>query len=174
MVIFIISLVTLLVFSSQQGYLDPLFSIFESDEESDAEVEEAYDTSDELHPLGEDCLNGHDGMAMHFHPYLTIIIDGDEIQIPENTGIDTEFCPSAMHVTHTHDASGKIHVESHEVVEVPLEVFFDVWGQHFDETGIFGYRNGSINMTVDGVVSQDYQNNLLQDAQQIIIEYTSD
>lgn len=129
-------------------------------------------TADEMHPLGKDCLDTHD-VAMHFHPYLTIIIDGDEFVIPQNTGIYTQTCPEGMHMTHTHDSTGKIHVEGHNVVDVPLEVFFDVWGKHFDETGIFDYRDGSIEMTVDGVISDEYQNLILADGQNIVITYTS-
>ena len=131
-----------------------------------------FNTSDEMHPLGKECLTTHD-VAMHFHPYLTIVIDDVEFPIPEDTGIDTDTCPGAMHMTHTHDASGKIHVEGHQVVDVPLEVFFDVWGKHFDETGIFEYRDGTVEMTVDGVVSNEYQNLLLADGQNIVIKYTS-
>ena len=129
-------------------------------------------TSEEMHPLGMECLD-HDGLAMHFHPYLTILIDGNEYSIPGNTGIDTDVCKGAMHMTHTHDDSGKIHVESKQVEEVPLEVFFDVWGKHFDETGIMEYRDGTIEMTVDGQISADYQNHILADGQNIVITYTS-
>jgi hypothetical protein len=129
-------------------------------------------TSEEMHPLGMECLD-HDGLAMHFHPYLTILIDGNEYSIPGNTGIDTDVCKGAMHMTHTHDDSGKIHVESKQVEEVPLEVFFDVWGKHFDETGIMEYRDGTIEMTVDGQISTDYQNHILADGQNIVISYTS-
>ena len=129
-------------------------------------------TSDEMHPLGLECLD-HEGLAMHFHPYLTILIDGVEYSIPGNTGIDTDVCKGAMHMTHTHDDSGKIHVESKQVEEVPLEVFFDVWGKHFDETGIMEYRDGTIEMTVDGQISADYQNHILADGQNIVITYTS-
>ena len=148
------------------------------DSESNAEplddtpVEPLISSADEMHPLGSECLTTHD-VAMHFHPYLTIIIDGDEYSIPESTGIDTTTCPEAMHMTHTHDTSGKIHVEGHTVEEVPLEVFFDVWGKHFDETGIFDNRDGSIEMTVNGEVNTDYQNLLLADGQNIVITYTS-
>jgi hypothetical protein len=119
-----------------------------------------------------ECLD-HEGLAMHFHPYLTILIDGNEYSIPGNTGIDTDVCKGAMHMTHTHDDSGKIHVESKQVEEVPLEVFFDVWGKHFDETGIMEYRDGTIEMTVDGQISTDYQNHILADGQNIVISYTS-
>jgi hypothetical protein len=169
-IVFILSLTLLIFVSIEQGYFDNMLNNSEEINEDELEL---FDTSDAVHPLGEDCLDGHDGMAMHFHPYLTIIVDDEEIPIPSNTGIDTTICPSAMHVTHTHDDSGKLHVEHTEVVDVPLEVFFDVWGVHFDETGIFDYRDGDIEMKVDGEISNDYQNHLLEDAQQIIITYTS-
>jgi hypothetical protein len=139
---------------------------------SEAAPLEQTNTADEMHPLGEGCLTTHD-VAMHFHPYLTILIDGEEYLIPENTGIYTETCPEGMHMTHTHDASGKIHVEGHTVEEVPLEVFFDVWGKHFDETGIMEYRDGTVEMTVDGQISTDYQNHILADGQNIVISYTA-
>ena len=43
---------------------------------------ELSNTADEMHPYGQECLENHD-VEMHFHPYLTIIIDGDEFAIPE-------------------------------------------------------------------------------------------
>ena len=162
-----VALISLIGLLFQQGYLNTDFLFDSSDSE-----EERIDTSAEMHPLGEECLNTHD-VAMHFHPNLIIIIDGEQIVIPTDTGIDTETCPGAMHMTHTHDDTGKIHVEGHQVVDVPLEVFFDVWGVHFDETGIFDYRGGNITMTVDGVESDQYQNLLLEDRQEIIITYES-
>jgi hypothetical protein len=142
------------------------------EKEEDTPVEPLNSSADEMHPLGEICLGGHGDISMHFHPYLTILIDGDEYSISENTGIDTTTCPEAMHMTHTHTPDGKIHVEG-PTEEVPLEVFFDVWGMHFDETGIFDNRDGSIVMTVNGEVNSDYQNLLLEDGQNIVISYTS-
>ena len=141
-------------------------------EESDSPEKPLTNTADEMHPLGNECLTTHD-VAMHFHPYLTILIDGEEYLIPEESGIDTETCPQAMHMTHTHDDSGKLHVEGHTVVDVPLEVFFDVWGKHFDETGIMEYRDGTVEMTVNGEVNTEYQNLILADGQNIVISYTS-
>jgi hypothetical protein len=142
------------------------------EKEEDTPVEPLNSSADEMHPLGEICLGDHGNISMHFHPYLTILIDGDEYSISENTGIDTTTCPEAMHMTHTHTPDGKIHVEG-PTEEVPLEVFFDVWGMHFDETGIFDNRDGSIVMTVNGEVNSDYQNLLLEDGQNIVISYTS-
>ena len=140
---------------------------------SESNSEPLTSTSEEMHPLGEICLNGQDVIAMHIHPSLTIRIDGDIFPIAQDTGIDTQTCPGAMHMTHTHDATGKLHVESHTTEEVPLEVFFDVWGQHFDETGIFDHRDGTIEMKVNGQINTDYQNLILADGQNIEITYTS-
>ena len=149
----------------------------DSDSASSNDDDQAQDgplesTADEVHPFGKGCLTTHD-VAMHFHPYLTIIIDDVEFEIPADTGIDTDLCPGAMHMTHTHDATGKIHVEGHSVEEVPLEVFFDVWGKHFNESGIMDYRDGTIEMTVDGQPNSEFQNLILADNQNIVIKYTS-
>ncbi len=141
-------------------------------EKNSSENETDFDTSDEMHDLGKFCMT-HENLAMHFHPTISIFIDGESMDIPKDLGIDTELCPSTMHMTHTHDSSGKIHVEGHQEVDVPLEVFFDVWGVHFDENGIFDYRGGTISMTVNGAESTAYQNLILEDSQNIVISYTS-
>jgi len=141
---------------------------------SNSSASELFSTADETHPLGAYCLTDHDSsMQMHIHPYLTIVIDGTEYEIPANAGIDTEICPGVMHMVHTHDTTGKLHVENYTKEDVPLEVFFDVWGMHFDETGIMDYRDGTIEMTVNGTISEDYQNHILGDRENIVIKYTS-
>lgn len=150
------------------------------DNDEPKEIEEQLDsvetlpsTADEMHPFGEYCLDSHNSIAMHIHPNLAVFIDGEQVEIPENAGIYTDTCPNAMHMTHTHDNTGKLHVENYTSEEVPLEVFFDVWGKHFDETGIFDHRGGIVEMTVNGTISQDYQNHILEDKQNIVILYTS-
>ena len=90
-----------------------MIDLFDDDESnSESLTEEPLSSSaDEMHPLGQYCLTDHNSsMQMHIHPYLTIIIDGEEFAIPSNAGIGTETCPNAMHMTHTHDESGKLHV----------------------------------------------------------------
>tara|TARA_B100000989_G_scaffold189477_1_gene142672 strand:- start:5038 stop:5577 length:540 start_codon:yes stop_codon:yes gene_type:complete len=141
---------------------------------SSENTDEVSSTADNIHPFGEYCLTEHNSsMGMHIHPYLTIIIDGEEFEIEESAGIYTDICPNAMHMVHTHDTTGKLHVENYTAEDVPLEVFFDVWGKHFNETGIFDFRDGSIEMTVDGEINYDYENLILADNQNIVITYTS-
>lgn len=155
-----------------------MINVLDNDEPKEIEeqldsVETLPSTADEMHPFGEYCLDSHNSIAMHIHPNLAIFIDGEQVEIPENAGIYTDTCPNAMHMTHTHDNTGKLHVENYTSEEVPLEVFFDVWGKHFDETGIFDHRGGIVEMTVNGTISQDYQNHILEDKQNIVILYTS-
>ena len=148
-----------------------MINLIDNEKSTDSKLE---NTADEMHPLGAYCLTDHDSsMQMHIHPYVTIIINDEEYQIPANAGIDTETCVGAMHMVHTHDATGRLHVENYTKEDVPLEVFFDVWGVHFDETGIMNYRDGTIEMTVNGTLSEDYQNLILADKQNIVIKYTS-
>ena len=45
-----------------------------------------------------------------------------------------------MHTVHTHSPGERLHIELKEAGDVPLGVFFDIWGVHFDDTGIFDYR----------------------------------
>ena len=158
-----------------------MINVFDDDKEEQVEEQNPVDepplssTADEMHPFGNYCLLDHNSsMQMHIHPYLTIIIDGEEYEIPSNAGIDTDTCPGAMHMTHTHDNSGKLHVENYTKEDVPLEVFFDVWGKHFNETGIFDYRvneTHSMRMTVDGIESTEFDDLLLLDGQSIAIFY---
>ena len=163
----IICLVSLIGLMEYQG----MINLIDSDNSSKSELK---NTSDEMHPLGAYCLTDHDSsMQMHIHPYLTILIDDEEYEIPANAGIYTETCSNAMHMVHTHDSTGKLHVENYTKEDVPLEVFFDVWGVHFDETGIMDYRDGTIEMTVNGTISEDYQDLILADNQNIVIKYTS-
>ena len=155
-----------------------MINVLDNDEPKEIEeqldsVETLPSTADEMHPFGEYCLDSHNSIAMHIHPNLAVFIDGEQVEIPENAGIYTDTCPNAMHMTHTHDNTGKLHVENYTSEEVPLEVFFDVWGKHFDETGIFDHRGGIVEMTVNGTISQDYQNHILEDKQNIVILYTS-
>ena len=102
-------------------------------------------TADDPDPLSTECLD-HDGLARHDHVTLEIHVDGVQQTVESNIGIQTEVCYGSennMHAVHTHDTSGRLHIELNEAGDVPLGVFFDIWGVHFNETGIFDYRTNS-------------------------------
>ena len=135
---------------------------------------EPEDESDEERDWSKECLSDHSGLAMHIHPTLVIRIENDSYIVGANTGIDTEICPDAMHVVHTHDDSGKLHVETPEPANITLSVFFDIWGVEFNSTRIMSFH---VNQThelvfeVDGEQSQDFENHIFSDGENILIHY---
>ena len=134
-------------------------------------------SSHEIQPepsLTTECLNGHSNLVMHIHPSLVIQIEDTTYTIAANVGIDTDACPSAMHVAHTHDTSGKIHVETHEPANVTLGVFTEIWGVISDETQFGSYQVNETHelvMMVDGVVCDDWGGHVFSDGESILIHY---
>ena len=109
---------------------------------------------DEPTPLAEQCLGGHSNLAMHIHPWIKLTVRGTEIPIPNNMGIDTPVCPNAMHLLHTHDDTGKLHIETYEPITVNLSLFFAVW--NISESGDSTFDQlfhdlENVTITVDGV-----------------------
>lgn len=68
------------------------------------------------------------GMAEHYHPQLQIIVNGVEVPVPANIGVDA--ATGAMSALHTHTADGELHVEA----DVAGETF--TLGQLFTEWGV--------------------------------------
>lgn len=106
----------------------------------------------------------------HIHPHLRIVINGQEETIPANIGV-TFGC---MHPLHIHDTTGKIHVESPEQRDFTLGDFFAVWNKPFSKNELLGERaddTHEITMTVNGARSEEYENLIFIDKQEIVIEY---
>ena len=177
-IVVIISFALLLFIAAEEnGY--SFMDIFSSeekdnlDEEENNETSEIYNSSTDPDPISRDCLD-HDGLARHDHAVLKIFINGEQELIPANIGIMTEICNQQneeMHAVHTHDSSGRLHIESNEPIDIPIGVFFDIWGHHFDETGIFEYRVNSTHeliMTVGDTVVESYDDYLLVNTSDII------
>ena len=169
-----LSLAVLLILLAQQ-YGGDLFNQSSDDASENDEIILA-STADDPDPIAHKCLD-HSGLARHDQSNLNIYINGDEYVVPSSVGINTEVCNQEggnMHTVHTHDGSGKLHIESNEDIDIPIGVFFDIWGVHFNETGIFDYRVNSTHeliMTVDGVTNYDFDNYLLVDGKEIALVY---
>ena len=106
----------------------------------------------------------------HIHPQLKIIINGAPQTIPAGIGISL----ACMHPLHTHDATGTIHVESPEQRDFTLGDFFAVWEKPFSNDQIFDSAADAtheIVMTVDGQPSQEFEQLVFKDKQQIVVEY---
>lgn len=79
------------------------------------------------------------GMAEHYHPQLEVIINGDEVRVPANIGVDP--ATGAMSALHTHTTDGQIHVEADVAGEVfTLGQLFTEWGVKLGSDQIGGER----------------------------------
>ncbi len=173
-----VSLVLLIFIAAKQTNFS-LSDIFSSDEDDNEFVEESNETTEltnsslDPDPISKECLD-HEGLARHDHAVLNIFINGEQELVPANIGILTDVCNEQgeeMHAVHTHDSSGRLHIESNEQIDIPIGVFFDIWGHHFDETGIFEYRVNSTHeliMTVGGTVVDSYDDYLLVNTSEVI------
>jgi len=66
----------------------------------------------------------------HVHTHLSVFLDGQQIAVPGQIGIVAQ--PAGGHCfyqLHTHDKSGKLHVEAPAPGEFTLGQIFDLWGQ---------------------------------------------
>lgn len=107
---------------------------------------------------------GHQNLAMHIHPELTITVDGTPETIPANIGL-TQGC---MAEVHTHDATGQIHIESvTEGNTFTLLDFFTVWGTRIDREG-YTYRVFANGGSVDPATYT------LKDFDRVQLQYTSE
>lgn len=167
-IITVVALAALLILLGQE------YGLFESDDSEPVETILLTSTADNPDALSNECVD-HSNLGRHDHSNLAIYINGEQREIPSNLGINTEICNTegaSMHTVHTHDGTGKLHIETAASVDVPIGVFFDIWGVHFNETGIFDYRVSNTHeliMTVDGVSNYEFDDYLLVDGKEIAI-----
>jgi hypothetical protein len=110
--------------------------------------------------------------AAHFHPAIKVYVNGKQIPIPVNIGIDPGKSPTEMAGLHTHDSSGTIHNEAG--TQSRLGQFFAVWGVPFSSTRLGPYRatkSKKVRMWVDGKPSREFGALQLEDGQQIVVSY---
>jgi hypothetical protein len=116
---------------------------------------------------------GQPASATHIHPHLAVFVDGEQVEVPANIGIDPNLSPTAMAGLHTHDASGTIHDEGMPP-GATLGQFFEIWGVPFSQTELGPHRAGGaqvVRMWVDGQPSHAFGNLRLEDGQQIVVAY---
>jgi len=99
---------------------------------------------------------GSEGSVEHYHPLLLINDNGVQQHLPYDPtqsvdigGLATPtytnpqyYCPAgAIHILHTHDGSGIIHVESPFVPSSTptLGQFFTIWGQTLTPAGVWNF-----------------------------------
>ncbi len=116
------------------------------------------------------CVEHSLSLSMHIHPELKIFLDDQPVTIPTNIGIS----PSCMKAVHTHDETGKIHLEYPQAYNFKLADFFAVWGQPLSKTQLLDKtvdEGHTLTMTVDGQPNQEFSDLVLKDGQQIELRY---
>lgn len=77
------------------------------------------------------------GTAEHYHPHLSITIDGQPVPVPPNIGVDPNT--GAMSAVHTHEGDGTIHIEADTVGQTfTLGQLFTQWGVALTPTQVGG------------------------------------
>ena len=121
-------------------------------------------------PVEELGITGHtSSLALHYHVDLKIIIDGEEFFIPSDIGVEKNL----MRAVHTHDSSGHVHIEGPCKRDFILGDFFKIWQKNFDSQCIFNscVDKGELKMSVNGVENKEFNNLVLKDKQEILVEY---
>ena len=100
-------------------------------------------------PRSEQCLDSHNSLAMHIHPSLELVVNNQNVAVPGDLGIDTTACNQAMHLLHTHDASGKLHIEGYEPFTPTADLIFEVWNISYpDDESLRPLFDDATNVTV--------------------------
>ncbi len=115
-----------------------------------------------------------EGQVTHIHQHLDLFVDGEEVAVPDNIGID----PNGGFISplHTHqDGDGVLHVESPTEERFSLGQFFGVWGVRLDAKCIGGECAGhakQLRSWVNGEpVDGDPTRIVLAERQQIVVAY---
>lgn len=94
----------------------------------------------------------------HVHSHLSIFLDDVALSIPEDIGIltlsPTQKC---IYTLHTHDHSGKLHVEAPAPGDFTLGQFFAIWGQPLRPDNVAGLTGKPIVIYItdhNGVVTE--------------------
>jgi hypothetical protein len=136
-------------------------------------------TSNDAIPEGDNwqisnvCLDDHNSLDTHNHVQLAIIINETQIEIGPNIGIGDPGC-NGMKGIHTHDDSGKLHIETPSPMPAPLGAFFEIWGESFDDQEIMGHiadDEHEVVLTVNGEVNLLFEEYMMEDGDIIEIEY---
>jgi hypothetical protein len=94
----------------------------------------------------------------HVHTHLSIFLNGQALAIPADLGIvDQSPTTRCFYALHTHDKSGKIHVEAAAPATFTLGQLFAIWGQPLESTNVAGLTGMPVTIYVtdnNGVVTE--------------------
>jgi hypothetical protein len=127
---------------------------------------------------GMDCIiNPPD--TYHVHSHVSVFLDGTQLAVPQYVGGVEQSGTHCFYPLHTHDQSGKIHVEAPAPGTFTLGQLFTIWGQPLESTNVAGLTGKPIRVFVTdaGVVTEstsDWANIELTTHREITFQVGSD
>jgi len=113
----------------------------------------------------------------HYHTQLIFERDGKKVIIPANVGIRIANAKACMHPFHTHDETGRVHIDYPPSTTFTLGDFFDVLGLILNDTQVGDARvldGYKITVTVNGgQVKNNFRGIALKDKEIIKITVIS-
>lgn len=111
-----------------------------------------------------------EGTLLHTHQHLDIIVNGNNVVVPAEIGVGSNF----ISPLHTHDSTGVIHVESPVVKDFTLGQFFKEWGVTLNNNCLDNYctnASSSLIVAVNGKPIVNPQDYILQQHDEIEVWY---
>lgn len=84
----------------------------------------------------------------HVHSHLSIFVDGVAQAVPANIGIVDTALLDCHYYLHTHDLSGKVHVEAPAAADFTLGQLFAIWGQPLQSDNVAGITGKALEIFV--------------------------
>jgi len=110
--------------------------------------------------------------SFHVHALLSVFVDGEQVPVPTNIGIDQS---SGYHSPlHTHTPDGVIHFEADEPSPFTLQQVFSMWGVDFssDRLGAYTPEAGKqIHVYVTGEPVADPAGYEIENGDNVVVAY---
>lgn len=110
--------------------------------------------------------------SYHVHALLSVFVDGEQVEVPTDIGIDRQR--QFLSPLHTHTPDGVIHFEADDPAPFTLGQVFDVWGVAFDAERLGNRTNDgseTVHVLVHGEAVDDPRALELADGDNVVVAY---
>lgn len=83
---------------------------------------------------------GQEGQVLHIHSHLDVFVDGKQVTVPADIGIDLN--KQQISPLHTHDTSGVVHIESPVKADFTLGEFMTEWNVPISKDALGPLKTG--------------------------------
>ena len=145
--------------SDSDGICDPM----DFDDDNDGLIDQ-YDALPLVYtnsPLSHVCIESHTDLVTHIHINFQISYKGETIIPTANEGIQDGLC-NGMRAIHTHDDSGKLHIETPVEINATVKDIFEILDIWYNNS-----ENEEVTLNVNGWMYESYLDYELKDSDEI-------